>query len=498
MTIKAQTVTTKPDGIPDTVPNWIRGKEAPAVSGRTFEKLDPANGKPLARVVRSEAQDVNAAVLAAKEVQPEWAATGIVQRADVLRELALLLRRQRTWLARVVARECGRSVKDAAGEVDAAFELGMFMAGEGRRFYGRTTTSAMPHRAAMTVRQPMGVAGLIVAANTPLANVAWKAFPSILCGNGSVLKAAEDTPATALAFARLATEAGVPDGVFNVVQGYGEEAGAPLVEHPDVDLVSFTGSAEVGRWIQQAAGARLAKVCLELGGKNAFVVCDDANLDEAARWAVLSAFSNAGQRCASGSRLLAFEDVYEPFKEKLMARTKALRLGVGDDDDLGPVINQAQLEAMTAALEQAKKEGAKVLVGGKRVTGSEHEAGYYMAPTILEKVDPQAAVSRTELFGPITILYRVRDLEEALRMANDNPFGLTAAIHTSSLHRAQVFTNRIRTGVVSVNGPTYGSEPHMPFGGLGQSGTGWREPGTEALDVYSELKTVYTLYNPSG
>jgi aldehyde dehydrogenase (NAD+) len=406
------------------------------------------------------------------------------------------MRARQKDFAEIVALETGKSRKDALGETGAAVEMGMFVAGEGRRFYGRTTTSAVPNKTALTVRQPLGVAGLIIAANTPVANVAWKAYPALLCGNAAVLKAAEDTPATAWACAKIFHEAGIPPGVFNVVQGYGPEAGAPLVEHAGVDIISFTGSCGVGRYIQQAAGARLAKVCLELGGKNPLIVCEDAQLDKAAEWAALSAFSNAGQRCASGSRLIVFDAIYDRFRQLLLDRTATLRLGPTDEDDFGPVINERQLTNMLAAVERAKQDGAVVIAGGHRLTDPAHRNGFYMAPTLIERVPPEAEISRSELFGPISCLYRVKSFDEAIRIANASPFGLTAAIHTASVHRAMTFLGRIQAGVAVVNGGTYGSEPHMPFGGLRQSGTGWREAGTEALDVYSDWKTIYINHDP--
>jgi acyl-CoA reductase-like NAD-dependent aldehyde dehydrogenase len=482
--------------IPARVPNFVDGREVEAAAGERFLKHAPATGRVLAEVARSRAADVGAAVAAARRAQPAWAAATVVSRGDMVRAIALGLRARQEEIARLVAEETGKSVKDARGETGAAVEMGMFIAGEGRRFYGRTTTSAVPHKAALTVRQPLGVAGLIIAANTPIANVAWKVFPALLCGNAAVLKASEDTPLSAWAFARLAREAGLAPGLLNVVHGYGEEAGAPLVESPDVDVVSFTGSTAVGRWIAQAAGARLAKVCLELGGKNPLIVCDDADLDAAVEASVLSAFSNAGQRCAAGSRLIVFEAVYEEFRRRLLARVGRLRVGPGDDDDFGPVINRAQLDGMCAAVAAARGAGVTVLTGGERLTGPGYDGGYYMAPTLLENADPAGEISRTELFGPISVLYRVAGFEQALALANDTPYGLTAAIHTASVHRSMAFLDRIRAGVAVVNGATYGSEPHMPFGGLGDSGTGWREAGTEVLDVYSDWKTIYVNHDP--
>src|SRR6476619_3480747 len=482
---------------PAIIPNQIGSADVRASDGRTFAKVDPATGREICQVARSGAEDVQRAVDCARKAQPAWAATTVVKRGEILRRIAILMQEHRGAIADLVARETGKSRKDALGETDAAIEMGFFVAGEGRRFYGQTTTSAVPNKSAMIVRQPLGVAGLIIAANTPIANVAWKAFPALLCGNAAVLKAAEDTPLSAWAFGALARKAGVPEGVYTTLHGFGEEAGAPLVEHPDVAIVSFTGSCEVGRWIAETAGRRLAKVCLELGGKNPLIVCDDADLTNAVTWTLGSAFSNAGQRCAAGSRIIVFESVYDRFKTMLVEATRKLKVGTADTDDYGPVINEEQMRNMLGAVARAKETGAVVLTGGERLTGSPYGDGYFVSPTIVEHVGPNDEITRSELFGPITCLYRVRDFEEAIALANDSPFGLTAAIHTQNIHRAMTFIGRIQAGVAVVNGGTYGSEPHMPFGGLRQSGNGWREAGTQALDVYSDLKTVYINHNPN-
>jgi aldehyde dehydrogenase (NAD+) len=476
--------------------NWINGQECPAISGEWFDKLNPADGQLLSRAARSRQADIQAAVAAARQAQPAWADTPAVQRGMLLHKLVVGMQARQEEIAHIVALETGKSYKDAYGETGGAIALGLFYASEGQRLYGRTTTSGTANKYAMTVRQPIGVAGLIIAANTPIANVAWKIFPALICGNAAILKAAEDTPATAWIVGQIAQEVGLPPGVLNIIQGYGEEAGAPLVEHPDVGVISFTGSTEVGRLIQRAAGARLARVSLELGGKNPLVVCDDADLDNAAKWVLLSAFSNAGQRCASGSRIIIFDSIYEEFREMLVERTKTLKVGPTDGDDLGPVINEGQLNNMLASVEQVRQQGATMLVGGTRLTDLDHRTGFYMAPTLIENVDPQAEISACELFGPIAILYRVKDFDEALQLANDSPYGLTACIHTRSIHRAVRFCDKVQAGVAVVNAGTYGSEPHMPFGGLKQSGNGSREPGTEALDIYSELKDIYINIDP--
>lgn len=464
------------------------------MDGRSFVKRRPDTDEALSQAVRSGAADVRRAVEGAVAAQPGWAALPPVVRGRVLRGVAEAMRAEREGLARIVHLETGKSLRDARGETDGAIDLAHFFAGEGQRLYGRTMPSGVPNRYPMTLRRPIGVAGLIVAANTPIANVAWKVFPALICGNAAVLKAPEDAPGTAWTFARIAHEAGLPSGVLQVVQGYGVEAGAPLVEDPSVGVISFTGSTAVGKWIAEVAGRRLARVSLELGGKNPFVVWEDADLDLAVHWASLSAFSNAGQRCAAGSRIIVHDKMYGPFLDKLKAKAERLALGTGDSDDLGPVINERQLVRMVAAVESAVAEGARIVVGGRRV----ERPGYYMAPTLIEGASPMADVSRCELFGPIATVYRAGDFEEALNLANDSPYGLTASIHTASLDRAMEFCLRVRAGVAVINAGTFGSEPHMPFGGVGESGNGTREPGTEALDVYSELKNVLINTRPEA
>ena len=465
------------------IPNLIDGEAAPAASGEWLEKQRPADGTLLCRVARSGAEDVERAVAAARTAQPEWAERTPVERGDIVRELALLLRERREEASEIVVEETGKPPELALGETDAAVEMGLFVAGEGRRSYGRTTTASMKHRTVLTTRQPLGVAALIMSFNTPLPNVAWKAFPAIFCGNAAVVKPSEHTPASARFFGELALEAGVPPGVLNVVQGLGAEAGAALVAHPDVDLVSFTGSAATGRSINEVAGRRLAKVALELGGKNALVVCDDADLANATRWALASAFSNAGQRCAAASRIVVFDEVYDDLPRPPARRSPRARTRTG----------HLRGRARAHARSRQRSRGATVLAGGERLD----RPGFHLAPTILEGAAPDAEISHTELFGPVTLLYRVRDLEEAIALVNDSPYGLTAAIHTASLHRAMRFAEKAQAGVVVVNGGTHGSEPHMGFGGVKDSGTGWREAGIEALDVYSEWKVVNLIADPT-
>lgn len=480
----------------DRVENFIDGRMAPAGTGSTFGKLSPVSGELICNVSSSAHDDLEAAVDAASRSFSAWAAETPVRRGALIRRMAAIMERDCSDLAEVVWRETGKSRKDARGEVQGAIEQAYFMAGEGRRLFAKTTTSAMSERTSIMVRQPVGIAALVTPANTPFPNVAWKLFPALVCGNTVILKPSEDAPLVARAFALIAEEAGMPAGAFNILHGAGASVGAALVEHRRVDLVSFTGSTEVGRRIGETAGRRIAKVFLELGGKNPLVVCDDAELDNAVKWTVLSAFSNAGQRCSSASRIIVFDSVYEAFRERLIEATAKLQIGDGDGDDLGPVINERQLLRMVNAVERAVADGTRVLVGGGRLTTPPHDKGFFMAPTILEGAGAGSAISREEIFGPVTCLYRVGNLEEAIKLANETDFGLTACIHTGSVHRAMRFALAVEAGVANVNTGTFGSEPHMPFGGVKQSGNGLREPGVEALDVYSELKNININYLP--
>lgn len=479
--------------IPKTIQNWISGSEVPAECGKIFKKISPHNGEILFSVASSDHNDIQQAVNSARAAQPIWADVPAVQRGYLLHKICNALEEHQKLIAEIVALETGKSYKEAMGETAGAISLGRFYAGEGQRLYGKTTTSGAVNKYAMTVRQPCGIAGLIIAANTPIANVAWKAFPALICGNAIVLKAAEDTPATAWIFSKIAHEAGLNPGVLNVIQGTGKDAGAPLVENEQIDVISFTGSTEVGRWIAEAAGKRLAKISLELGGKNPLVVCDDADIDNAVKWVCLSAFSNAGQRCASGSRIIIFKKIYDQFKQRLIEATLKLKMGPSDSDALGPVINERQLNNMLSAIDSSVKRGANILCGAKRSELPEHANGFYMQPTLIDNVSVKDEISNCELFGPIAILYQVDGFYDALDMVNDSPYGLTACIHTKNYHRAMEFTHKVKCGVAVVNAGTYGSEPHMPFGGMRQSGNGSREPGTEALDIYSELKDIYMI-----
>ena len=461
-----------------------------------FEKRNPANDQVIAQVARGGAAEVAHALSSAAGAAADWARMPVPKRGAILGKAAQLLREREKQFGEIIQAETGKPWKNAVAEVASSAELAVFMEGEGSRLYGKTLPSPIPNRTVQTLRSPIGICAAIMPFNSPLAGVAWKVFPALLCGNAVVVKSHELTPYTAVAFGQLLKDAGLPVGVYGAVQGYGPDAGAPLVQDHRVGVVSFTGSSATGKLIQKMVSDRdvLAKVCLELGGKNPFVVCDDADIELAVEWAVQSAFIDAGQRCASGSRILVFDAIYDKFRAAFLARVAKVKVGSGADDDCGPVISRANLDRLVAQVSAAVGRGATLVAGGQPV--SSLAPGYYLQPTVLENVSPGDEVSQQELFGPVTCLYRVNGFDEAVRLANGTHYGLTGAIHTGSLHRVQEFITRYQGGLVSINGATFGSGPHMPFGGVKNSGNGFREPGTEALDVYTELKTVVINHVP--
>jgi len=481
---------------PSFVPHWIADAEVPSVGGVTFDKRCPMDDRVVAQVARGGAAEVAHALSSAAGAADVWAAMPAPQRGAILGRAARLLREREHEFAAIVQIETGKPWKSAAAEVASSADLATFMEGEGSRFYGKTMPSPILNRTVQTVRSPIGICAAIMPFNSPLAGVAWKAFPALLCGNAVVAKSHELTPYTAVAFGGLLKDAGVPVGVYAAVQGFGPDAGAPLVQDSRVGVVSFTGSSATGKLIQKMVSERsvLAKVCLELGGKNPFVVCDDGDLELAADLAVASAFVDAGQRCASGSRIIVFDAVYDKFRAALLERVTRVKVGSSADDECGPVISKANLDRLVSQVAGAVARGGRVIAGGQPVAAL--APGYYLAPTVLEDVSHDDEVSQQELFGPVTCLYRVKGFDEAVRLSNATLYGLTGAIHTASLHRAQEFIARYHGGLVSVNGATFGSGPHMPFGGVKNSGNGFREPGTESLDVYTELKTVVINHNP--
>ena len=474
-----------------TIYNWINGSKDIDENLSTLNKIDPSNQDIISNFVESNDIALEKAINSATKAFEIWSNFTPVYRGQMLEKLVLILNNNKTELAKLISKETGKSLKHSIGEVNASILQGQFYSGEGMRLYARTLTSGIENKYTHSIRMPIGIAGLIVPANTPLANIIWKLFPALICGNTAILKASEDAPELAYRIGELTKEASIPDGVVNILQGSGHIIGRQIVECNQIPLISFTGSTNVGKWIGKTGGERIARVSLELGGKNPFIVCDDADIDSAVDWCILSSFSNAGQRCAAASRIIIFENIYDTFLSKLIIKTNALKMGINDEDDFGPVINLKQYENILNYIQIAKEEGNKILCGGSGL--KESMKGYYIEPTLIEIINNHSLLLNNEIFGPVVTLQKVNNLQEALLLSNNSEYGLTAAIHTKNVDKAMWFAQKIKSGVININIGTYGSEPHMPFGGFGLSGNGTREPGIEALDFYSELKNISFL-----
>ena len=459
----------------------------------TFESLNPSTGEVIESFPRSDATDVDRAVATARAAWEEWRLVPAPERGNILFRFAQLLERRKPELSDLMTREMGKVKAEAGGDVQEAIDMSYYMGGEGRRLFGQTTPSELRDKFMMSVRMPVGVVGAITPWNFPIAIPAWKLTPALVCGNTVVLKPAEDTPLLAQRFVDLLHEAGLPEGVVQVVHGFGEEAGEALVRHPDVPIISFTGSRETGVAVTKAAADRLKHVHLELGGKNAIIVMDDADLDLAVDGIVWSAFGTAGQRCTAASRVIVQRGVYDELQRKLVARAEAMRIGPPWEDgvDIGPVINETAVEKIHAYTGIGVDEGAKLLTGGERVDGQ----GFYYRPTVFAEVEPGMRIAREEIFGPTTALIPVDTFEEAVRAANSVDYGLSSSIFTRDVNRAFAAMRDLQTGITYINAGTTGAEVHLPFGGMKQTGNGHREAGQAALDVFTEWKSVYVDYS---
>jgi alpha-ketoglutaric semialdehyde dehydrogenase len=473
--------------------NFIGGEWVAAASGETFESVVPATGEALAEFPRSGAADVGEAVEAAKAAFESWRLVPAPERGAILFRLAELLREHKDELTDLMTREMGKVKAEAGGDVQEAIDMSYYMGGEGRRLFGQTTPSELPDKFMMSVRMPVGVVGAITPWNFPIAIPSWKLCPALVCGNTVVLKPAEDTPFLAERFVELLAAAGVPPGVVNVVHGFGEEAGDALVRHPDVPVITFTGSRETGVAVTKAAAEGLKHVHLELGGKNAIIVMDDADIDLAVDGIVWSAFGTTGQRCTAASRVIVHEAVYGEVQSRLVAAAERLRLGPGweDSTDVGPLINRAALEKVAGYTEIGKGEGAKLLTGGEAVAGD----GFFYRPTVFADVEAGMRIAQEEIFGPTTALIPVRSFEEAVEAANSVRYGLSSSIFTRDVNRAFRAMRDLQAGITYVNAGTTGAEVHLPFGGTKDTGNGHREAGQAALDVFSEWKSIYVDYS---
>jgi aldehyde dehydrogenase (NAD+) len=478
--------------------NLIGGRWVAAASGRTFEDRNPARPDDVVGVFPSSgAEDVEKAVQAAAAAFESWRLVPAPKRGEILVEIGLRLKERKEEIARIMTREMGKVLIETRGDVQEGIDTAFFLAGEGRRLYGDTTPSELPNKLAMSIRQPIGVAGLITPWNFPLAIPTWKLFPALLCGNTVVLKPASDTPASVAELGKVAEECGLPAGVLNIVYGGGREVGMPLVGHPAVRLISFTGSSEIGQTIGGICGQKLKRCSLELGGKNAQIVMADADLELALEGALWGAFGTAGQRCTATSRLILDKPIAARFTEMLVERTKKLRLGDGLDPqvDVGPVINEAAKKRIHECVEMGKGEGAKLTTGGEPATEGALAQGAFYRPTVFTGVTPEMRLAQDEIFGPVLSILTVSGLDEAIRVQNGTRYGLSSSIYTRDVNAAMRAVRDIEAGITYVNGPTIGAEVHLPFGGVKDTGNGHREASHTVLDIFSEWKAVYVDYS---
>jgi acyl-CoA reductase-like NAD-dependent aldehyde dehydrogenase len=478
--------------------NWIGGKWVAAENGETFENRNPADTTDLVGIFpASGKQDVNAAVAAAKAAFPGWRMVPAPKRAEILYRAAELLVERKEQYAQDMTREMGKVLEETRGDVQEAIDCGFYMAGEGRRMFGQTTPSELQNKFAMSVRLPVGVCGMIAPWNFPMAIPSWKLFPALVCGNTCVIKPAEDTPLSTLNLVQTLVDAGLPKGVVNIIFGFGPEAGAPLVDHPDVDAVSFTGSSEVGRMVGQTAAAHFKPCSLEMGGKNAMIVMDDANVELAVEGALWGSFGTTGQRCTATSRILLHKKIAKPFTERLVERAEKLRIGNGLEKGIqvGPQVNAQQVETSERYVSIALAEGANLLTGGKRLKGKSYADGYFFAPTIFAGVKPSMRIAQEEVFGPVVALLQFDSFDQAIDIANGISYGLSTSIYTRDVNRAYRAMRDLEAGITYVNAPTIGAEVHLPFGGVKKTGNGHREGGNAALDFYTTWKSVYVDYS---
>jgi aldehyde dehydrogenase (NAD+) len=479
--------------------NYIGGEWVKSASGESFENINPADTSDvIGRFPRSNSDDVNRAVEAAKGAAGRWRKTPAPRRAEILFRLGEILRENKDRFTQDMTREMGKVLKEAGGDVQEAIDCTYYTAGEGRRLHGFTTPAEMPDKFAMCVRQPVGICGLITPFNFPMAIPSWKLIPALVCGNTVVIKSGEDVPLSTINLVKSCEQAGIPPGVVNVINGHGEDIGPTLVDHPDVRLISFTGSTSTGKTIAEQCARTNKIVSLEMGGKNAIIIMDDADIDNAVEGSTWGAFGTSGQRCTASSRLIVHKKVYKKFVAKLVDRVKGLRVGNGLDPktEVGPVINQPAMDKILGYIEIGKNEDRATLAcGGNALTSGEFKKGYFIEPTVFTDVKPKMRIAQEEIFGPVTSVIPFSTLDEAIRIANDVPYGLSSAIYTQDVNNAFHAMQELYTGICYVNSATIGAEVHLPFGGTKGTGNGHREAGTQVLDIFSEWKSLYIDYS---
>jgi aldehyde dehydrogenase (NAD+) len=477
--------------------NYIDGRWSDSASGATFEDTDPANGELIATVTTSTTADVDKAVEAARRAFDAWRLLPAPKRGEILYRAGEIMLARKEELAREMTREMGKVVAEARGDVQEGIDMTYYIAGEGRRQFGDVVPAELPNKWAMSMRHPHGVVAAITPWNFPLAIPTWKIMPALVLGNTVVFKPASYVPLLAVRLVQILQEAGLPNGVLNLVLGSGGDLGDHLVTHPGIDLISFTGSSDTGSHISELAGKLLKRVSCELGGKNAIVVMDDAQIDLAVDGIVWSAFGTSGQRCTAASRVIAHRGVASDLIDKVVARAKRMRLGHGLEDttDVGPVVSKTQLERVHSYIPVAEKEGATVAAGGRIPREGALAKGFFHEPTVLTDVKPNMRVAQEEIFGPVTAIIETSSLDEAIRILNSTKYGLSCSIYTQNVNNAFRFMRDAECGIVYVNAGTIGAEIQLPFGGMKATGNGHREAGRAALDVYSEWKSIYVDYS---
>jgi aldehyde dehydrogenase (NAD+) len=477
--------------------NLIGGEWVPAANGKTLLNLNPADHTDVVGAFpSSQAEDVSAAVAAAKKAYATWRLVPAPKRAEIVMRTGNLLLQNKEKYARDMTREMGKVLAETRGDVQEAIDEAFYLAGEGRRLFGVTSPSELQNKFAMSVRMPVGVVGMITPWNFPMAIPSWKLFPALVAGNTCVIKPAEDTPLSTYNLVQALIDAGLPPGVVNIVAGLGPNAGAPLLEHPDVRAISFTGSSEIGSLVGQRAAANFKPVSLEMGGKNAQIVLNDANLDLALNGALWGAFGTTGQRCTATSRILLQKGVAAEFTKEFVARAKALKVGNGLDEsiEVGPQVNEAQIATSARYVEIAIKEGAEALTGGHALTGGAYASGTFFEPTVFGGVAPAMRIAREEVFGPVVSLIEFDTFEQAIEIANSIDYGLSTALYTKDVNKAFTAMRDLEAGITYINAPTIGAEVHLPFGGVKQTGNGHRE-GLGAIDFFTTWKAVYVDYS---
>ena len=478
--------------------NFIDGEWVESSTGETFEDRNPADTRDVVAIFQKSAKaDVNAAVAAAKRAFLKWRLVPAPRRAEIVFRAAEILIERKEEYAREMTREMGKVLAETRGDVQEAIDAAYYNAGEGRRLFGPTVPSEMPNKFAMAVRQPIGVCGMITPWNFPMAISSWKLLPATVCGNTCVIKPAQDTPLSTFNLVRALTDAGLPNGVINVVAGFGAEVGTPLAEHPDVRAISLTGSSAVGRIVGGIAAQSFKHCSLELGGKNPMIVLDDANLDLAIEGGLWGAFGTTGQRCTATSRMIVQKGVYREFVERLVERAKKLKVGNGLDENvqMGPAVNEKQLQTDLSYVEIGKNEGAKLVCGGHRLDQGDYQHGWFMEPTVFTDVNPKMRIAQEEIFGPVVSIIPCNDLDDAIEIANGIEYGLSSALYTKDVNKAFSAIRDLYAGITYINAPTIGAEVHLPFGGTKATGNGHREGGIGAIDFYTEWKSVYVDYS---